>query len=146
MTGREGRERESEREGSQSATRRHRRDAKERERERSANVGERKYAVESNERASRSMSFRLHDGVDALEARRACGGSFSSRSYADRKTLRVTSPLRRAARHRRRGIVGGPATPRSFSVLSLSLSLFLFPFLFFLSLTLFPVFGSPRAS
>lgn len=39
------------------------------------------------------MSFRVHDGVDALEACRACGGSFSSRSYVDRKTFHVTSCL-----------------------------------------------------
>lgn len=54
---------------------------------------ESKNAAGPNARASRRMSFRVHDGVDALEAYRACGGSFSSRSYVDRKTFHVTSSL-----------------------------------------------------
>lgn len=57
---------------------------------------ERKNAMGPNARASRRTSFRVHDGVDALEARRACGGSFSSRSYVDRKTFRRYVVLIRA--------------------------------------------------
>lgn len=54
---------------------------------------ESKSAAGPNARVSWRMSFRVHDGVDALEACRACGGSFSSRSYVDRKTFHVTSCL-----------------------------------------------------
>lgn len=74
-------------------------------------------AVEPREGASRRMSFRVHDGVDALEARRACGGSFSSRSYVDRKTFHITSPLdaQRAivGEGSQEGFAAERATPRS---------------------------------
>lgn len=65
----------------------------ERERESEYRGWESKIAAGPNARVSRRMSFRVHDGVDALEACCACGGSFSSRSYVDRKTFHVTSSL-----------------------------------------------------
>lgn len=75
---------------------------------------ERKNAVGPSAGASRGTSFRVHDGVDALEARRACGGSFSSRSYVDRKTLRVatSSSCAPSSRREREDREGAHATPR----------------------------------
>lgn len=82
--------------------------------ERTASGRERKSAVGPNARASRRMSFRVHDGVDALEARRACGGSFSSRSYVDRKTFHVvTSSLYAPSSARDRKGARDLRTPRS---------------------------------
>lgn len=90
---------------------------RERETERMANERESESVAESREGASRGTSFRVHDGVDALEARRACGGSFSSRSYVDRKTFHITWPLDAQRAIVGEGSQGGfarpNATPRS---------------------------------